>query len=73
MDPRHKLQHRAEQELAHTKNQQQDLREFGSTEELIQFDKARTAVPPEIEARLRQSMALEPQPKKGWWTRLFGS
>ena len=73
MEPR-KLQHRAEQESAQEHelaSQQESAREFGSVEEMLRHDAAQTVVPAAIEARLRESMANEPEPRKSWWGRLF--
>ena len=67
-----KLQQRKEQELAQQQEQQQTTREFGSVEELLRHDAAQTPVPPELAARVRNSVAREPMPKTGWWRRWFG-
>ena len=76
MEPKRKLQQRAEQDTAHARQlgaqQRQTVREFHSVEELLQHDAAQTTVPPAVAARLQESMAREPAPRSGWWRRLFG-
>ncbi len=67
-----KLQELKEQELAQQHVQQQTTREFGCVEELLRHDAAQTPAPPELAARVRDSVANEPAPKTGWWRRLFG-
>ena len=48
-------------------------REFGASDELLRFDAAHTAVPPEIAERLKKSAAgIAPPPKRSWWRNLFG-
>jgi hypothetical protein len=77
MDPKRKLQHRTEQELAQDQQlsgqQRQVAREFGTVEELLRHDAAHTQVPPAVAARLQQSIAREPAPRASWWRRLFNS
>jgi hypothetical protein len=51
--------------------QKQTAREFNSAEELLRHDAAQTRVPPEIAARLRESIANEPRPQKSWWQKMF--
>jgi len=74
--PSHKLQQGQEQELAQQQQlgarQKQAVREFGSVEELLRHDAAQTPVPPELAARVRDSVAREPAPQTGWWRRLLG-
>jgi hypothetical protein len=51
----------------------QAARVFGSPEELIRFDTARTPAPESIAERLLESIALEKKPaRSSWWRRLFG-
>jgi hypothetical protein len=75
MEPKRKLQQRAEQDSAHAQQlggqQRQTVREFSSVEELLRQDAARTSVPPAIAARLQDSMARDPA-RGSWWRRLFG-
>ena len=53
--------------------QHQAQREFASAEELLRFDSAQTAVPPQIEERLKQSSGqLPPPPRRAWWQQLLG-
>jgi hypothetical protein len=66
-----KLQQLKEQELEQ-QHQQKAVREFGTVEELLRHDLARTPVPPELAARVRDSVARESAAKAGWWQRLFG-
>ena len=47
-------------------------KEFTNSDELLRFDAAQTAVPPEIARRLQESAAHLPPPKAVWWKRLFG-
>ena len=74
MNPR-KLQQstRAEsvQENQLASAQQQVAREFNSAEELLRHDAGQTLVPPEIAARLQESIATEPPPRN-WCRRWFG-
>ena len=67
-----KLQQLKEQELEQQQQHQQAAREFGTVEELLRHDAAQTPVPPELAARVRNSVAQEPSPRTGWWRRLFG-
>jgi hypothetical protein len=55
--------------------QRQEAHEFASAEEVLRFDAQQTPVPPEVEARLKQSTARETPPPastKPWWKSLFG-
>lgn len=47
-------------------------KEFSNSDELLRFDAAQTAVPPEIAERLRKSAAMIPPPPRTWWKNLFG-
>jgi len=58
----HQLQHSAQQSAAI---------EFANAEEVIRHDSAQTTVPPEVEARLKNSLAQDPALKRPWWRRLF--
>jgi hypothetical protein len=54
-------------------NAARTTRELNTVEEVLQADAARTGVPPEVGARLKQSIAREPAPpEKNWWQRLLG-
>jgi len=57
---------------AEQQTQAQAAREFASAEELLRYDAAHTAVPPEIARRLQKSAADLPAPRTPWWQRLFG-
>ena len=46
-------------------------KEFSNSDELLRFDAAQTAVPPEIEQRLKHSAANIAPSKTGWFKRLF--
>jgi len=71
-----KFQQRTQQESAQeqqtTSEQQHTAREFGSVEEMLQHDSTHVVVPPHVAARIRESVAREPRPARGWWQRLFG-
>jgi hypothetical protein len=60
-------QHAVEQQA-----QKQSALEFASAEEMLRYDAANTAVPPDIARRLEQSTAGLPSPKRSWWKRWFG-
>jgi hypothetical protein len=48
-------------------------KEFSNSDELLRFDAAQTAVPPEIAERLKKSAAQIPPPApRTWWRNLFG-
>lgn len=48
-------------------------KEFASSDELLRFDAAQTAVPPEIARRLKASThLLSPQPTRSWWKQILG-
>jgi hypothetical protein len=59
-----------EQEL--TSQQQQQYKEFATVDELLREDAKQVAVPPAVEARVREAVRKEP-PQKGWWQRVFGA
>lgn len=65
-----------EQQSASQETRQNEAREFASPEEMLRFDASQTAVPPGLEARLKQSAAHEPFPKGAppgpWWKKIFG-
>jgi hypothetical protein len=48
-------------------------KEFSNSDELLRFDAAHTAVPPEIAQRLQKSAAqIHPPAARPWWKNLFG-
>jgi hypothetical protein len=48
-------------------------KEFSNADELLRFDAAHTAVPPELAMRLQESAAqIPPPPARSWWKNLFG-
>ncbi len=49
--------------------QQQTGHTFASVEELLRADRAQTPPPPRLAARLRESLAREPAPRRRWWQR----
>jgi hypothetical protein len=54
-------------------NQQQAGHEFASADEMLRFDAANTAMPVELEQRLKKSAGdLPPAPRRSWWRNLFG-
>jgi len=66
------------QEQAHTEQQagahearQQTGQEFARADELLRFDAAQTAVPPQIGERLKQSATSLPPLRRPWWKNLF--
>ena len=61
-----------QQQVSETQSRQTAGREFSSVEELLRFDAAQTAVPPEIAQRLQKSAANVPPPARSWWKHLFG-
>lgn len=61
----------AQQQQEQQQSQAQNTREFASVEEMIRCDAAQTQAPPQVEERLRQSLAREPQPTRSWWRRWF--
>lgn len=67
-------QQRQEEQTAEqqTANQNQNLREFASVEDLLRHDISQTTPPPAIAERLQASLKAEPPPKSSWWRRLFG-
>ena len=73
MKEENKLTHRvaSEQEAQHHARQEGE-REFGSVEELLQYDAGQTEAPPGIARRLAESLG-EPRVEepKAWWKRIF--
>jgi hypothetical protein len=64
-----KTDHVAEQQV-----QSNLAKEFASSDELLRFDAAQTAVPPEIARRLQKSAAeIRPPASCSWWKNVFGS
>jgi hypothetical protein len=66
-----KLNAREEQELSEKISQQHAAHEFSSVEELLRHDALHTPVPPNIEFRLRKSIAGLPSNKPGWLKKFF--
>ncbi len=60
-----------QQQVSETQSRQTAAREFASVEELLRFDAAQTAVPPEIAQRLQKSVSGPPGPKTNWWKRII--
>lgn len=52
-----------------TASQQPAGHTFASVEELLRADRAQTPPPPGLAARLQQSLAREPAPRRRWWQR----
>ena len=73
---KHQTKLSAEQQARSAETGQQTQKssalEFASAEEMLRYDAANTAVPPEIARRLRKSTADVPAPKMSWWKRWFG-
>jgi len=68
---RRKLQH--EQKVEHTEHveQRRETQALTTAEEVLRADARHTAVPPAIAARLKDSIAREPRPRKGILGRFF--
>lgn len=69
-----KHQSKFSQEQQHQEAQQSQKpagREFAGAEEMLRFDAAQTAVPPQVADRLQRSAAKIAPPKTGWFKRLF--
>jgi hypothetical protein len=68
---RRKLQH--EQKVEHTGHVQQrrETEALTTAEGVLRADGRQTAVPPAIAARLKDSIAREPRPRKGILARFF--
>ncbi len=64
-------QHTEQQTGAH-ETRQSAGQEFASADELLRYDAAQTAVPPQIAERLKQSAAGLPPPRRAWWKNLLG-
>ena len=63
-----KTEHVAEQQT-----QSNTDKAFASSDELLRFDAAQTAVPPEIARRLQKSAAeISPPASRSWWKNVFG-
>lgn len=78
MDPKaQKLQHQSEstitQDQSVASKSNQELRQFGSVEELLRFDAEQTTAPAEIADRLKVSVAKEEEAgrSESWWRRWF--
>lgn len=66
-------QHQTEQQAAAHQTRHEAGQEFATAEELLRFDAAQTAVPPQIAERLKQSTSnLPPPPRRSWWKHLLG-
>lgn len=60
-----------EEHALHHAQQNQTALEFESAEKMIRHDAEHTEAPPQIAARLNESIAHEPKPAVSWWRRLF--
>jgi hypothetical protein len=47
-------------------------KQFENVEQLLRYDAAQTAIPPEIANRLNRSVEESPPPRRSWWRRIFG-
>ena len=73
MKQNHKLIPKAEQQaLHHHQSTSATAREFANSDELLRFDSARTAVPPEIAVRLQKMSAHLVPPARPWWKAWLG-
>ena len=71
MKQRTKLSHKQEH-VAEQQTQSPAAREFSNSDELLRYDAAQTAVPPEIARRLQKSVGAETKPSQPWWRRILG-
>ncbi len=63
----------AQKQESVAEQQTQSAKEFPNSDELLRFDAAQTAVPPEIARRLQKSaVRLPPPPSRTWWKNLIG-
>jgi hypothetical protein len=59
--------------VAEQRTQSNTDKAFASSDELLRFDAAQTAVPPEIARRLQKSAAeIRPPASRSWWKNVFG-
>ncbi len=58
-----------QQAQAQTASARQAGHEFATVEDLLRADRAQTPPPPQLEARVRQSLARETPPRRPWWWR----
>jgi len=68
---RRKLQHQQKVEQTSHVDQRRQTEVLTTAEEVLRADARQTAVPPAIAARLKDSIAKEPRPRKGILSRLF--
>jgi hypothetical protein len=62
-----------QEQIVEQRSQHQALREFAGSDELLRFDAAQVAVPPEIEQRLQKSAEqVTPPVARRWWRNFFG-
>ena len=72
MKQQSKLSQEQQQQTGTQQTQATAGREFASPEEMLRFDAAQTAVPPDIAERLKKSVGAEAKPGQSWWRRFFG-
>jgi hypothetical protein len=80
MEPKSRLRHTEDQAQAQAAElasqhatKSESAADFATPEALLRHDAAQTAVPPEVAARLRDSLAGDPPPPPAsWWRRLLG-
>jgi len=68
---RRNLQHEQKVEQTRHIEQQRETKALTTAEEVLRADARQTAVPPVIAARLKDSIAREPRPRKGILGRFF--
>ena len=68
---RRKLQHQQKVEQTRHIEQHRETEALTTAEEVLRADARHTAVPPAIAARLKDSIAREPRPRKGILGRFF--
>ncbi|HAO80943.1 MAG TPA: hypothetical protein DCQ92_18640 [Verrucomicrobia subdivision 3 bacterium] len=62
-----------QEHITEQQTQSQAAKEFSNADELLRFDAAQTAVPPEIAERLKKSAEkIQPPEARSWWKNLLG-
>ena len=68
---RRKLRHEEKAEQTQHTEHHGETKTLNTAEEVLRADAERTLVPPVIAARLKDSIASEPRPRKGFLSRFF--
>jgi hypothetical protein len=73
MKPHSKFSQQQEQQAAsEQQTHSEGTQEFTSPEEVLQYDAARTVVPPAVAQRLQASLDSTSFPALSWWRKLLG-